>query len=100
MIRLHQYPPAFGLSSLSPFCIKVEAYLRMAGIPFESVPEVNPWKGPRGRMPYIEARGEKIHDSDQILEYLEARSGPFAGACFARRATAVSWSFRAIGSTI
>lgn len=32
MIKLHQLAPAFGLPNASPFCMKVETYLRMAGL--------------------------------------------------------------------
>jgi hypothetical protein len=28
MIRLHQYPPMFGLPNPSPFCMKLETWLR------------------------------------------------------------------------
>ena len=34
MIKLYQYSPAFGLPNASPFCMKLETYLRMAQLPF------------------------------------------------------------------
>jgi hypothetical protein len=34
VIRLYQYAPAFGLPNASPFCMKLETYLRMAQLPF------------------------------------------------------------------
>ena len=37
MIKLYQFPPAFGLPNASPFCMKLETYLRMAGLPFTLV---------------------------------------------------------------
>ena len=74
MIRLHQYPPFGRLPSLSPYCIKVEAYLRMAGRPYEVRVQTNPLRAPRGRMPFIEMGGESVPDSRLILEQLE-RSG-------------------------
>jgi Glutathione S-transferase, C-terminal domain len=37
MIKLYQFAPAFGLPNASSFCLKLETYLRMVGIPFESV---------------------------------------------------------------
>ena len=36
MIQLHQFAPAWGMSA-SPFCLKLETYLRMAEIPYEVV---------------------------------------------------------------
>ncbi|MDR6871877.1 hypothetical protein J2Y55_002890 [Bosea sp. BE125] len=35
MITLHSFGPGFGLPDPSPFCIKAEILLRMAGLPFE-----------------------------------------------------------------
>ena len=37
MIKLYQFAPAFGLPNASPFCMKMETYLRMAGLPYELV---------------------------------------------------------------
>lgn len=71
MISLHQYPPVWGLPSLSPFCIKVETYLRMANLPYQVVRERNPRKGPKGKMPVLYDDGKGIPDSSFIIEYLE-----------------------------
>lgn len=70
MITLHQYPKAFGLSSLSPFCIKVEFFLKVANLPYDIKVEVNPAKGPKGKMPFISNAGEKIPDSSFIIDHL------------------------------
>ena len=35
MITLHQPKRAFGLPCPSAFCVKLEAYLRMAEVPYE-----------------------------------------------------------------
>lgn len=70
MIILHQYPKAFGLSSLSPFCIKVEFFLKIANLPYEIQIELNPGKGPKGKMPFINDSGEKIPDSSFIIDHL------------------------------
>lgn len=70
MITLHQYPEAFGLSSLSPFCIKVEFFLKIANLPYEIQVELNPAKGPKGKMPFINDSGEKIPDSSFIIDHL------------------------------
>ena len=75
MIALYQFPPAWGLPSMSPFCMKLETYLRMAGIPFESIPVSDPRKAPKGKLPYIEDDGKSVADSGFIIEYLGARFG-------------------------
>lgn len=35
MIELHQFRPFWGLPNASPFCMKVETYLRFRGIPYK-----------------------------------------------------------------
>jgi len=75
MIRLHQYPPMFGIPNPSPFCMKLETWLRMTGLPFEIVRVVDPRKGPKGKVPWIEDQGRTIADSAFIIEYLNQAYG-------------------------
>ena len=52
-IELYQFAPAFGLPNASPFCMKMETWLRMAGLPF-TIPAPNFshfGKAPKGKMP-------------------------------------------------
>jgi glutathione S-transferase len=72
-VILHQIPGAWGLPSLSPFCLKLETYLRIMGIPFQPVIEAGPFTGPRKKLPWIEHEGMKLGDSGFIIEYLERR---------------------------
>ena len=46
MIELYQFAPAWGLPNPSPFCIKLELYLKMTGLPFEVITENDTRKGP------------------------------------------------------
>jgi glutathione S-transferase len=73
MIYLHQYPAVWGLPSLSPFCIKVETFLRMANLPFEIMVENNPRKGPKGKMPVLRDDDIVIPDSSFIIQYLQSK---------------------------
>jgi glutathione S-transferase len=77
MIKLHQFEPAFGLPNASPFCMKLETYLRMAGIPFElSPPNLQDLrKAPKGKMPFIDDNGKIIADSTFIIDYLITNHG-------------------------
>lgn len=75
MIRLHQFRPAFGLPNASPFCMKVETYLRMAGLPYECPRGADLRKSPKGKMPYIEDAGRIVADSSFIIDYLKATYG-------------------------
>jgi len=74
MIKLHQFPRALGLPNPSPFCMKVETYLRMANLPYEVVTRLRP-KSPTGKAPYVEVDGEIIADSSLIITRLEAAHG-------------------------
>jgi glutathione S-transferase len=75
VIRLHQFAPAFGLPNASPFCMKLETYLRMAGLPFELVNDGNVLKAPKGKLPYIEDEGTAVADTSFIIDYLKGRYG-------------------------
>lgn len=93
MIRLIQFPPALGLPNASPFCLKLETWLRMAGLEYENVYTGNPRRGPKGKLPAIEADGKLIGDSGLIIEYLTATRGVRLdeGLSVADTATALAW---------
>lgn len=75
MIELHQFAPAFGLPNPSPFCMKVEGLLRLAGLPYSTVSEDDPRKAPRGKLPYIVVDGRRIADSAAIAAFLRDEYG-------------------------
>ena len=53
MIKLYQFKPAFGLPNASPFCMKLETYLRMAQLPFVA-PKISLGdigRAPKGKLP-------------------------------------------------
>jgi glutathione S-transferase len=75
MIELHQYPSIYNLSSLSPFCIKVEVFLRKHKIPYKIVVQKNPARGPKGKMPFIRDGQTEIADSSLIIRYLSEKQG-------------------------
>ena len=70
MITLYQFSPNWGLPNASPFCMKLETYLRMANLPHTVVYEDTLDKAPKKKMPYIEDEGKKIGDSNLIIDYL------------------------------
>jgi glutathione S-transferase len=77
MITLYQFDPAFGLPNASPFCMKMETYLRMAALPFEAPPSKmqHIMKAPKGKMPYINDGGKIVADSSLIIDYLKQTYG-------------------------
>jgi glutathione S-transferase len=60
----------FAIPNLSPFCCKLETWLRIAGIPYEVVETPDPREGPRGKVPFIEDAGVRIGDTSLIVEHL------------------------------
>lgn len=74
MITLYQFPAAFGLPNPSPFCFKVETYLRMIGEPYETK-QANPQKAPKGKLPFIKDGGVVIADSQHIVQHLVKTRG-------------------------
>ncbi len=75
MITLHQFPSAWGLPNASPFCMKVETYLRMCGLPYTTVNVLNPTKAPKSKLPYITDGANTVADSSFILDYLKTTYG-------------------------
>ena len=75
MIVLHQFETAFGIPNPSPFCMKLECFLRMSGLPYRSAPLRDLATAPKGKGPFVEIDGEKIGDSALIIRMLETRHG-------------------------
>ncbi|MGQ0657250.1 MAG: glutathione S-transferase family protein [Chromatiales bacterium] len=94
MIKLYQFRPAFGLPNPSPFCMKVETYLRMTGLPFETVNRVDLRKAPKGKAPYIEDGGRAIGDSGFIVDYLKATYGDPLDGWLSPEQCAIAHAFR------
>ncbi len=75
MIKLYQFPSCWGIPNASPFCAKLETYLRMTKLPFEIKKVMDPRKAPKGKLPYIEDNGIRIADTDLIIAYLKEKYG-------------------------
>src|SRR5262245_64264757 len=69
-LKLFQFPRMFAIPNLSPFCCKLETWLRLAQIPYEAVDTPDPRKAPKGKLPFIEDAGVRIADSSLIVDYL------------------------------
>lgn len=94
MIRLFQFAPAFGLPNASPFCMKMETYLRMAALPFELVNSGNVMKAPKHKLPYIDDGGTVVADTTLIIEYLKGRYGDPLDAALSPAERAVATAFQ------
>jgi glutathione S-transferase len=72
MITLYSFGPAFGLPDPSPFVIKAEVLLKMAGLPYRKDTK-GFGNAPKGKLPYIRDGEDVIADSTFIRLHLEKR---------------------------
>jgi len=70
-VILHGVPRGKDIPSISPYCLKLETYLRMTGIPYE-FDGTDPF-GPKGKSPWMSLNGTHISDSQFIIEYLNRK---------------------------
>lgn len=94
LIKLYQFAPAFGLPNASPFCMKLETYLRMAVLPYELVNSANVMKAPKGKLPYIDDGGTVVADTTFVIEYLKSRYGDPLDAALSAREHALATAFQ------
>jgi glutathione S-transferase len=73
---LHQMPGRpWGMPNLSPFCAKLETYLRMAELP-HTVATADIRAAPKGKVPYVRLEdGTLMGDSQLVIARLEAAAG-------------------------
>jgi glutathione S-transferase len=90
-IKLFVFPPMLGVPNVSPFCCKLETWLRIAQVPYELVETRDPRSAPRKKLPFIEDDGVRIADSSVIVEHLSRTRGLDldAGLDAAQRAAAL-----------
>jgi len=68
---MFQFPPIWGLpGSASPFCEKLEVYLRTYKIPYEMIHTVKPEESPIHKLPFVLFNNELLADSSIIIERL------------------------------
>ncbi|TRY90848.1 hypothetical protein DNTS_020872 [Danionella cerebrum] len=73
-IVLHQFArPKTGAPSLSPFCLKIETYLRMADLPYQNYFDGK--LSPQGKMPWIMYNSEQVSGTEFIIDFLEDKLG-------------------------
>jgi glutathione S-transferase len=74
IVRLVQFPLVWG-RNVSPFSLKLETWLRLAGVPFEVRSSINLAKAPKRKLPFIVEGGREIGDSTLIIEHLKTSRG-------------------------
>jgi glutathione S-transferase len=73
-ITLHVTRAGFDLPDASPFVMKTEVQLKMAGLAYHRVATIPP-QAPSGKLPYIVDRGEVVTDSTLIRAHIERTYG-------------------------
>jgi glutathione S-transferase len=92
MITLYTFGPAFGLPDPSPFVMKAEVLLKMAGLSYRT--DTTGLRGaPKGKLPYIEDDGERIADSTFIRWHIEKKYGFDFDRGLSREDRAAAWAF-------
>jgi len=89
-VKLFQFPRMFGIPNISPFCCKLETWLRMTGIPYEVVDTPDPRKGPKAKVPFIVDGDLRLGDSTLIIEHLKKTRGVDPDAWLDERQRATS----------
>src|SRR5687768_686806 len=62
----------WGMPNFSPFCTKLETYLRMTRISHE-IRDADLRKAPKGKVPYVDIDGKLIGDTRLIIDYLNRK---------------------------
>jgi glutathione S-transferase len=73
MITLFSYPELYGLEDNNPYGLKVFAFLKLTGLPFDHRHILDAKQAPRAQLPYLTDGDEAIGDSDAIIAHLERK---------------------------
>ncbi|TMV04935.1 glutathione S-transferase family protein [Ruegeria sediminis] len=77
MLTLLTYPPAFGLFSASPFCVKAAYMLQLSGQAWQRSDMLDARRMPHRKLPVLRTAERLMPDSDGIRAWLEAQGADF-----------------------
>ncbi|VVE34663.1 glutathione S-transferase [Pandoraea aquatica] len=92
MLTLYTFGPAFGLPDASPFVVKAEMLLKLAGVAYRT-DRGGFRRAPKGKLPYIEDDGEIIADSTLIRLHIEQKYGVDFDASLTPEQRGAAWMF-------
>jgi glutathione S-transferase len=90
-LTLYATRAGFGMPDTSPFVIKTEVQLKMAGLAYERVSAIPP-QAPNGKLPYIDDHGEAVSDSTFIRAHVERKYSVDLDAGLDSRQRAQAWA--------
>merc|ERR1711884_984539 len=73
LVYLFQFTRSPQIPSISPFCLKLESWLKLHGIKYQNVDHKCKFRSKKGLLPFIELNGEEIADSNMIIETLSKK---------------------------
>ena len=91
MIVLASFGPLWGTPDPSPFVIKTEVQLKMAGLDYRKERR-RPPEGPKGKVPFIADGDEVVGDSVFIRDHIERTYGVDLDAGLSPRERALGWT--------
>jgi glutathione S-transferase len=91
MITLYAFGPFFGCPDASPFVMKGEMLLKLAGLPYQTDTR-GFTRAPKGKLPYILDDGAVVADSTLIRLHIEKKYGFDFDAGLSQRDRGVAWS--------
>jgi glutathione S-transferase len=91
MITLYTFGPYFGLPDPSPFVMKAEMLLKLAGLPYQTDTR-GFGKAPKGKLPYVRDGEMLVADSTLIRLYLEKKYSVDFDRGYGSRERGVGWS--------
>jgi glutathione S-transferase len=75
MLTLYSYPPLFGVADNNGYGLKVFAFLKLTGVPFQHEHIFDASNAPRGQLPYVVDSHDRVGDSDTIISYVSRKYG-------------------------
>jgi glutathione S-transferase len=91
MITLYTFGPYFGLPDASPFVMKAEMLLKIAGLEYRC-DKRGFSRAPKGKLPYIDDDGAIVADSTLIRLHLERKYGTDFDRGLSTRDRGVAWT--------
>lgn len=73
VVYLYQFTRTPLLPSMSPYCLKVETWLRLTGLKYENIDHKLKLRSKKGQLPFVEVNGEEVADSAIIIKELAQR---------------------------
>jgi glutathione S-transferase len=92
VITLYTFGPGLDLPDPSPFVMKAEMLLKIAGLPHR-IDRTGFSKAPKGKLPYIDDDGERIADSTFIRWHLEKKHKVDFDRGLSEEQRAIAWAF-------